>query len=76
MGLIERIMADSRTETRVIGGVPWRPWDSLRSLPIGNLAPADRYIRRALISVLIKHLACRHCMRVPGCCRSRSLACR
>lgn len=27
MGLIERIAA-SRAESRVIGGVPWRPWDS------------------------------------------------
>lgn len=27
MGLIERIQAD-RSEHRVIGGVPWRPWDS------------------------------------------------
>jgi HK97 family phage portal protein len=27
VGLIERIQA-SRTEQRVIGGVPWRPWDS------------------------------------------------
>ena len=27
MGLIDRIMA-SRSEQRVIGGVPWRPWDS------------------------------------------------
>ena len=28
LGLIERIQADRRTEQRVIGGVPWRPWDS------------------------------------------------
>jgi phage portal protein BeeE len=31
MGLVDRIMADRRTEQRVIGGVPWRlnrPWDS------------------------------------------------
>ena len=27
MGLVERIQA-SRAEQRVIGGVPWRPWDS------------------------------------------------
>lgn len=27
MGLIERIQAD-RAEKRVIGGVPWRPWDN------------------------------------------------
>lgn len=27
MGLLERISA-SRTESRVIGGLPWRPWDS------------------------------------------------
>jgi HK97 family phage portal protein/HK97 family phage prohead protease len=28
LGLIERIQADRRAEQRVIGGVPWRPWDS------------------------------------------------
>ena len=31
MGLIERIQerrAGQRTERRVIGGIPWRPWDS------------------------------------------------
>jgi HK97 family phage portal protein len=28
VGLIERIQAASRPEQRVIGGVPWRPWDS------------------------------------------------
>lgn len=28
MGLIERIQAASRPESRIIGGVPWRPWDS------------------------------------------------
>lgn len=28
MGLLERIQADRRVESRVIGGAPWRPWDS------------------------------------------------
>ena len=28
LGLIERIQADRHVEQRVIGGVPWRPWDS------------------------------------------------
>jgi HK97 family phage portal protein len=28
VGLIQRIQATSRAEQRVIGGVPWRPWDS------------------------------------------------
>ncbi len=32
MGLIDKIAA-SRTEARVIGGVPWRPWDSPYWLP-------------------------------------------
>ena len=27
MGLVERIQA-SRSEQRVIGGVPWRPWEN------------------------------------------------
>jgi len=28
MGLLERVAADRETESRAIGGVPWRPWDS------------------------------------------------
>lgn len=28
MGFLERIQADRHAEQRVIGGVPWRPWDS------------------------------------------------
>ena len=28
MGLLERVAADKNVESRTIGGVPWRPWDS------------------------------------------------
>lgn len=28
MGFLERIQEDRKVESRVIGGVPWRPWDS------------------------------------------------